>query len=806
MKKCLYALIFLVIGTCVYAGIEDQPKNPVDELLKEESFENKEALVQDSPHDKKSKKQKRIKFNFDNEDLSHMVNIVAHERKENVVLPQGTFALTQKVTFHAAKRVTLDEADGYVSLLLELAGYSKVPRNNFFTIVKNDPNVVRETLPLFVNVLPKDLPLTDQRIRAVYYLQRMKVPDSIGAQDPLNVIFNDMLSMSKNILYDTKTNSVIVTDKANMIASVMTIILELDTVGSREVIEIVPLYNSSASLVADLLTKQILAISNDFGARPELKNDAGFYFSTNTRVIADGRTNSLILMGKEPAVIRLREFIQETLDKSIESGDSILHYYNLQFLNAEEFAPVLQSIVQGTSAQTGQSTQKDIKRLFDGVIVIPEVAQAVEAAQKVTGGKESTTAAPSGTVFKGGNRIIVAANKNDWKRISTLIQQLDQPQQQVIIEVAIVDLRMNKDKVFGMQTRNPNGFASKQSMTMQAAHLYDHGVIADLDAQDYPTTIAGDLLRNLNKTAPLYSLADWLTDLSSGRPGSLILSFNDPSSPVTGVWGVLQLLDQYAETKILEHPYLVALNNKQASEKISTIRRNIGNAQAGEGGVMSSAQEDIAATIEITVTPRISSLKRVSLELTITINDFASKSSNNFTRITRSIITNANVGSGQVLVLGGLDQLVESGEQKQTPFLGQIPLIGWLFRENSKDIAKTNLAIFICPTVVDPKARMGLDAYTRDKANTAYSTLNEGEVFDNLKDPITRIFFNKDESPTRETMDTYLAEVRASDLVQDDIFGSRTERLRALLASNDIEKNNCRSHKKTKHKAAHVRS
>lgn len=765
------------------------------------------STAKESLQKKSSKKKKQlIRFNFENEDLVNIINMIAAKRKENIILPQGVNAIKNKLTFKLPYKITLDEAEQYVNTFLELAGYTKVPHNNVFMIVKNDPNITRENLDFYINVRPQDLPNTNNRIRAIYYLQTLKVPEAQQANaDPITIMLNDMLSPQKSLLYDSKSNAIIIADSANNISSAMTIILELDTVGSREVIEMIPLYNSTATIIADILNKQVIAIGTQQGAlKSDVKGESGLYFSPNTRIIADARTNSIILMGREPAVERLKEFINEYLDIPLESGESILHVYDLQFLDAETFAQTLQNIIkpQGASDQTTQKVTGP-QRFFEGVIVVPESSKAVSEAQKIIGATAPTTATSTtagattpGPVYQGGNRIIVAASKEDWNRIVELIRQLDRPQPQVIIEVMIVDLTIQKSKILGSQMRNPHGIPLPPGMTFQSAQLginSTQGVIYDVDANGLPTTISGDLLRLFpaTSTAPTQSLAEFLTNASSGNPGSMIISLNDPTSPQSGIWTVFQVLNSYTDAKILSHPFIVTLNNKQALEKISTIRRQRGSVQTGEGAVSSVTQEDLPATLEVRVTPRISSTERLNLQLTITINDFLNATS--FTRLTREIVTNANINTGQILVLGGLTQLRNSENSFETPLLSKIPLIGWLFRNNAKVDDKTNLAVFICPTIIEPKLRAGLDRYTADKIDKGYNELNEGVVFDNLKDPITRIFFNQADNQSEEMLDIYLADVTASNLVRDKSTEENIERLRHLLSKDTKALNSCGS-------------
>ncbi|MFA6066545.1 MAG: secretin N-terminal domain-containing protein [Candidatus Babeliaceae bacterium] len=701
---------------------------------------------------KKKKKEPLIKFNFDNEDLVKIINMIASKKKINIILPQGADVINQKITFKLQKKITLAQAEKYLSMFLNLSGYSMYPDGNFFVIAKNDPNINRVPLPLFINVAPAEIPHSEMQIRAVYYLANLKVPENTMGSEPLNLMIKDMMSTNGTYVFDPKSNGVIIIDKANNISSIATILTELDTSGTRDVIALVPLYNSVARTVADLLKTQIVASSVDARGiiRTDLKTESGIYFATNTRVVPDDRRNTIIIMGKETAVERLKDFIREYMDAPAESGNSILHAYDLQYLDAEDFAKVLQDIVtpKGASGQSQKDSATGPMQFFEGVRIVPETYKPVQSAKAIAGG---STLEETGVVFQGGNRLIIAARKKDWDRIKALIHRLDKPQRQVIIEVLVVDLSVNNNKIFGSQVRNPIVPGTPPGLDFQSAQLIGP-VLNNPDVNTPPTTIAADLLRILLGSTT--SMATLLTS-SQQFSGGLILSINDPNG--SGVWAVFQLLDNIIETKLISHPFLVTLDNVRGEEIITNIRRAPGNQSIGEGGISTINQKDFEATFKVAITPRISSLDRLNLQITIEIEDFTSPSLTDFSRQTRRVQTNANMNSGQVLVLGGLTRLETTETDTETPILGQIPLVGWFFRNKTKTTVKNNLGIFICPTIVEPKLREGQKKYTGDKIKYSYSTIGESATYDNIRDPITRFFFmSGDKSET--TLTQYLAD------------------------------------------------
>src|SRR3990167_9441434 len=134
-----------------------------------------------------------INFTFDDADLSEVVMRYADKKGVNVIMPQGQHAMDQKITFHPTHPFTLEEAERYMYLFLDLGGYlmRPGPNSSYNVVMKNDPNVRRHPLPLYINIDPKQLPDSDELIRAVYYLNNLRVSDIPGnQQNAVNAILN----------------------------------------------------------------------------------------------------------------------------------------------------------------------------------------------------------------------------------------------------------------------------------------------------------------------------------------------------------------------------------------------------------------------------------------------------------------------------------------------------------------------------------------------------------------------------------------------------------------------------------------
>jgi len=725
-----------------------------------------------------------INFSFDNTPLSDVVNQFAEKKKVNVILPPK--GLTEKVTFKPGELITLDEAQKYLYLFLNYAGYNLIPGESYLSVIPSRA-APRLEAPLFVfgndSVLqPSELPDSDQIVRAIYYLKTLNIQRT--ATNPVYAVLSEILSKKENIILDEVLNSVVITDRSRIVRSAIELLKGLDAAGSDLNITTVQLYNASAASVVKLLREEILATTPQRGApRGQTPTIVGKYFSTDIRVVDDPRRNTIIIIGKEAPVNRLKSFIREHMDSPIEAGKSVFHVYNLKYLDAQSFAGVLKRVITSTGLQDQQAAGQRIptgsRRFFEGVAIQAETYQPVNGTGTTgtngynsgynsgyggySGGNgfDSASTGTTGTVYRGGNRLIIAAQPSDWEQIKKLIDSLDVPQRQVILEVLIVDYTRLPQKVLETQFRNQERFDFKEGVEFQSAQLAGiqvapencSSVLMGQNLCPEGTTIAGDLLRLVGSDT---------TIISGSAPGSLIFSFNDPAN--TGIWGVLSLLNEIGQAKVLSHPYLVAINNTPAQITNSTILRSFGDSSSALGGAYNINVVDVPATLAVSITPRIASADRLNLEIFIDISQFSNEATQ--ARNSRKIQTNINMSSpNQILVLGGLSRKFEQDKITSTPILGDIPLVGWLFRSNAKDVIETELGVFIRPTIIEPKIRKPMDLYTKRKIENETNDGLINEPIGNERDPIIRFFFGQ-ERPEKEIIDDYLIETNNIEILK----------------------------------------
>ena len=715
----------------------------------------------------------KISFDYENENLDNIINQLALLKNINVIFPVGD-GINTKLTLAIEEKVTIDEAWNLLTTILDVAGFIMVPNGNTIKIIKSpSKDISREPMPTYIGVDLNQIPKTDQPIRYLCYLSNIKVSDA--QENELNGILKDLLP--ENALYkaDPVTNGLLIVAKANDIHGVMQIITELDQVGFQEKVDILSLNHTSAAIVAQLLNEQILKVEGANPYRLDTKKPKEVpYFSGFTKVIAEERLNKLILLGRTQSVERLKDFIKKYIDIAPDSGRSILHIYQLQYLDATQFAGVLTRIIEGSraggpsQARGGEKVVTGTERFFEDVVIIPDRPRESEELK-----------------YYGGNKLVIAARNDDWKQIKKLIEELDTPQPQVLIEVLIADLTVEDERMLGAMTRTPAKTPLPDQIGFQAAMLAP----ALPNQLPNPTTIDSDLLSNgytstetlANPTPGTNNIADFATS------GTTMLSLNDNDGKT---WSILELLQVFSHSKILSHPHVIATNNKEALVAIGE-QRLLKDAVAGSLNPIITFIK-IDADLRVKITPRISAANTVNLQVLIDINEFIPGAAADNAQTIRKLETNANIKSGGIFALGGLIKTNTVDSVAHTPLLGKIPILGWFFKNRSTNITKNNLTVFICPTIIEPRLRGGVNKYTQDYIDVAQDDSSD-EMFGSLREPITRWFFTSTAAmDSSQIIDEFTArnidpnEVKEGDIHKDKKAAAEE----AYYTKNDVPSNN----------------
>jgi len=728
-----------------------------------------------------------VDFVYDQKSIRDLLNEYAEKLGINILYPE-TETITAKVTFDAGRKLTVAEAWDFVKMILEQAGYTLVLRVPGVYAIIHNSKAFTEPLPLYIGVDFNQLPDSMERIRYVYYFGNISATKQKGE---LTTIITNILGpqdIKNTCIFEDSSNSIILTTRADMIKAVMQLLVVLDEGGFQQSVEILKLEHALAKDVTELFGQIIGGGANKAaGFVSTAATPRSRYFSEMTKVInLDAENarhlNSVVIIGKPTDIEEVIKFIKKYLDIPQESGKSFFHVVELQWLQAVDFATVLQTL---TAAGSGGGTAQSTGSIISDIGFDPHIKIVAEATQTTSNAGVSNQSGQSGqssntnsgqiagitgiqnTGQRGANKLIIACSSRDWERIKVLIEQIDVPQKQVIIEAIVMDLSVEFVRGLGAQMRTQGIATSIFPKNMQAqAGLVVQNILGNVGTsanQGDPNyyNLVGDLSDILNPGGLASAGGGSLiqpnaTTLGPGVPSAAPSTFNGSAlglisggkARTDGAWAFFQLISTHNASKVFTRPVTMALNNQPVTVTGQIYKNLISNVVTGTNPTINYTQEP--ATVKINFTPLISDNNAINLQVILNLTLWLLPDNVlSGTKLTRALTTNVSMKSGDVLVLGGL--LSEQAQLSKTsvPFFERIPIIGNLFASRSKSSTKSRLFVVIRATTVEPRMQGGMNSATKAAANYMIDQLAETEeTFATLKDPITRWFFNSDSETT----------------------------------------------------------
>jgi len=641
-----------------------------------------------------------ISLNFEKTSLATIVNFLA-ERKNINIVPHKDLA-NATISLHNYKPLTLGQAWNMLPTLLEINNFTMNKVGNLYRIV-NSKDSGKEPLKIYssaTGTMPSMLPETDQMIRYIYFLRNIKV-------EIANSILANMFADRGAVEINRDLDVLFIKEKSLNIKSAMQIIEELDLSSLRQSFEIIQLNYENPVTIARLFNEQLLAKKStpDNGIRfLSLNKSESSYFSPNVKIMPDPPRNALILIGQDRDTKRIKDFINQFLDVE-PTAESRIHIRDIKYLPAENVQRLVTAIIK--PPQGLSQDQQNSNKYFEDVNIIAE------------------TPGDGSSPYGSGNRLIVTCGKDDWKRISKLINKLDRPTPQVALEVLVVDVSSDLNRELGAQ------FRQKTQHQLLGNNV---GYGTSMLVNQTPTF--------LNTT----SQVDNGLPLTSGAAFSI--------GPADNIWAVVKGHMDETNTNVITQPFSIVSNRKEfvsSSGKTQLVAGKFQNVQ----GLRS--QEELKAENTIKITPSINSSGIVDLKIDLDFSDFDEAATTipegGNKRSDRNITTRASMAEGEVLVIGGLTRTRQQETLYETPLLSKIPIIGNLFKWKKKTSQKQNLYVFIRPSIVKPEATGNPDDYTQFKIDYAKRQVFNFQSYSKGVDPIEHFFFKPRKSSISETLE-----------------------------------------------------
>ncbi len=745
-KKHPRSIIFFLSIMCIASGtaftdlnqeltntIDQQnslPPLPIIDASQSINKQNQSTLQGDAKNRGEAKKD--IFFNFENTDLINFINYMAEIRKLNII-PDKTLE-GAKISLTIRDPLTADGAWNIFLSVLEMAGFSLIENEDIYKIIPRDKKLT-QALPAYINVGPETLPNSELEIRYVLFLNNIQVAD-------VKDLLLSMLSSPNNVVEQKDANAFIITDKSLNIKAAARLLLELDQMGMQETVAVVRLKRANAADVKGILDLLVKKPEGNPLARLLGKTSEGTseYFSPGTRIIAEERTNSLVLLGNNASIEKIIDFITKHIDTELQGTESPLHIFELKHTDAQQIMDILKEVTQAPESTIGAQAGK-YGAVRGGVKYFKSMKFQVD---------------------KDGNRLIVSStDKQDWKLLKQTIIDLDKPQPQVAIETLIVSVSVDDAKSLGGMLRNKKHGQIGHNIDFQSAALTGNPSLEPVSSTD---------------TTPVSLLGSLLNQLVAAQ-GATVLSFGKKDN----IWGVFRMLKSQVNATLLSQPFVTVANKTSASIEVGETKRVV----AEEGDARQSFTE-IPVKTSIQVQPQINLEGLIRMDMNVTIEDFVDTAGN--IRNTKNLKTNVTVADGQVLVLGGFVKTKVDESKSKTPLLGDIPILGWLFKSQERTVKKEYIFIFMAPTIIKPRQIPGIQMYTKMKMHDATNRIEEAIETKRTHDPIHNWFFNPaKENYSHKVIDFANARYQPTtvDIRNDPYYRSQTIRQEIIEEQNE---------------------
>lgn len=667
-----------------------------------------------------------IYLNFDNVALASIVNYMGEQKKVNLLPHKDLEGV--KISLSTRKPLTLERAWNVMLTLLEMNGFSIIKvttkkGGDLYRVVSNRENG-QVPLPAYSSATgtePEALPDQDIVIRYIYFFKNIKAE---MAQGFLSKMLDD-----GSIILNNNLNALIIKEKSMNIKAAMRVAKELDEGGLRETIEMIPLTWANSDTVAQLL--QTVAGSTAEDSKTIKFNTLGqnenTYFSSSTKIFSEPVKNMIILLGNKKNIDRIREFIYKSIDVPIDTAESRLHIKEVKHAKAEDIAPLLTDIIAVRTSSDKAAVAEGGYKVFENVIITSEKGEVDQQ-----------------TGRGGGNRLIVACNKDDWKRLEEFIEKIDKPQPQVAIEVMLINVDTNQYKELGAQEW---GLKGKMPRGLNPTNGLEFFTLSSTKGAGTGTSnylqYAQDATAN-----PTAGLGDYATFFATlGNPAS------GAGGGTNNIWSIIRGRFALNNTHVISQPSVVVNNNQKCTVNIASDQLADGPLDQQKGGVLPCVTKvRVTATNSVELTPRINYSGVIDLSINVQLEEFTGGTTN---KVTRKLTTKASMGTGEVLVLGGLTSSNLKEVLYKIPILGDIPIIGNLFRSKSKTKSESNLYVFIRPSIIRPRFEGNPDEYTQLKLDYAKYQIMRNDSYATEKDPVQRWFFKPTNTSIKQKLADY---------------------------------------------------
>jgi general secretion pathway protein D len=490
------------------------------------------------------------------------------------------------------------------------------------------------------------------------------IPLTYADADEIKRLFTPMVSKTSLIVAYAPTNTLIVTDVLSNIQRLIKILKEIDVADVGRQISVIPLQHADSTKMVETLTALFLTRGATKQRATASRDD--------TKFVADERTNTVIVLASEVEMARVRQLI-DFIDRETPRGKEKIRVYYLEYANAEDIAKVLQNLPSKEGTQ------------------VKEKAAAGAAGAPLLSGKVNITA------DKATNSLVITASSDDYTVVEEVIKKLDIPRPMVYIEAVVMEVNAQKDFSLGTEWT-----AAGSTTIGDKAAVVGGGFLT-------PTSAIPALTQGVLPQGFSFGVFTEAIDIAG-------IKFNNLTA-------LVQAFKQDRDVNILQTPQILTTENEEA--KIN-VGRNIPfqtQSSTTDNQTFNSFEYRDVGTI-LKITPHISIERLVRLTIGLEVSALESTTDFRPTTLKRTIDTTVIVDDKSTIVIGGLIEDTNAVSVYKVPLLGDIPVLGWLFKVQKSSQQKTNLFIFLTPHVINNPSEAA-DVYGQKK--TTMDSLRGGQ-------------------------------------------------------------------------------
>ncbi|MHC1788761.1 type II secretion system secretin GspD [Solidesulfovibrio sp.] len=585
-------------------------------------------------------------------------------------------AVKGNVTVISPKPLSVPEVYKVFESVLEVNGYTALPTENFVKIVPAKTSRAR-SMPLIDGRETVPSP-NDSMVTQILPLKNIRSPE-------LRKVLAPLVSPDGMLADFADTNALIITDYRPNIQRIIGIVDQLDLASAKASLYLFPLKHASAAKLSQKIEKLLTQAASKEGG------------SAKISVVPEERINAVMVLAEPQYVAQIKSLLARLdVPNPMEQGN--LHVYKLQHADAENLSKVLNELFTKGSSASGDAAKGQAPTISGGFNFVAD---------------------------KSTNSLLVTAAPEDFAFVDQVVKKLDAPRKQVYVEALIMEVSTDKSVSFGVNLN----VANKQS---------------GLGDSKYGGLIYGS--SNPAGYESLYNSAGAFVPPVGGSLGALAFPVKIGEVVYSNLQAMVSASKSDNSFNIIATPQLMTLDNEEATITVAENRPYLTSQDVGQSTTDRPYQrfdyKDVGTTLK--VTPQINEGDSIKLKIkqeTSRIDETVTQETGTLQPTTRKRVTETTVmcQNAETIVLSGLIGKSRSEGNSKVPGLGDVPVVGWLFKNKSVADERTNLYVFITPRITLPGVESSQLLHAKKMEIERQIEFNEAE----LSKPIRKapIFF-----------------------------------------------------------------